>query len=269
MRAALSDEVKQAARELRSQGLSIRKIAAQLGISVGAAHENTRDVKAGKAAAPKPPEPQPELKQEAALPSAYDKFKELGASVGVQEPLLSATSDFVFRLGADDVKAVYDHLRGIIRVDLARSWAKLYGGYLGQELKGESFEAHGDDQERFSVVGQSIVRDPEGVSYNSALRELEVRLRAKEPDHKGDYLDDLERVAKLFTALRSVFGGNSGSTIQLKEGSLSIQDFIALKGFEVDSQAKAESDKQKLAIATGFKDLIEKATRAMANTSKA
>jgi len=101
MKAKISDEKKQKARDLRAEGLSIRKIASQLGIGVSTTHRIISAVKPVKASKPllKPP-------VKSALPSSFDKFKELGASVGVEEQLLSAASDFVFRMGADDVKAI-------------------------------------------------------------------------------------------------------------------------------------------------------------------
>lgn len=267
MKGEISDDVKQAARVLRAEGLSIRKIAGQLGIGVGSTHRIVKDVKPEKA--PGKAKEKVEEKVESALPSAYDKFCELGASVGVEEPLLSATSDFVFRMGADNVKAVFDNLKGIIRVDLARSWAKLYGGYLGQELRVET--EFGGDSERFSVVGSSLVKDPDGVTHTQALRELELRLRAAQPDSKSP-LDEVERIASLVTSLKSVFGGNSqgsqGSIIQLKDGTLSLADFLSLKTFEVDSHARVESDKRKMEIAEGFKDLLTQASSAFKHISE-
>ncbi len=259
MKGKISDEVREAARELRASGLSTRKIAGQLGIGKSTIQRIVSDVKPVKASKPllKPP-------VKAALPSSFDKFKELGASVGVEEPLLSAASDFVFRMGADDVKAIYNHLKGIVRIDLAKSWSKLYGGYLGQELRIES--EFGGDGERFSVVGQSIMRDPEGVSHTQALKELEVRLKPAEPAQPKSLLDDVTGLASLVASLKAAFGGNSqGGTIQLKEGSVSLADFLKIKQFQNDEQAKSKSDETKLGIAKEFRKLLANAGKAMAN----
>jgi len=262
MKATISEDVRQAARALRADGLSIRKIAGQLGIGVATTHRIVSDVKPGKASKPLPKQP-----VKSALPSSFDKFRELGASVGVEEPLLSAASDFVFRMGADQVKDVYSHLKGIVRVDLARSWAKLYGGFLNQELKTELDSSEADD--RFSVVGQSIVRDPYGVSYNTALRELEIKLRPAEPDHKSSPLDEVERTLKMITGLKAAFGGNSsGGSIKLADGTLKIADFLSLKKFEADQEARVESDKRKMEIATEFRKLLTNVGKALGHMTE-
>jgi hypothetical protein len=269
MKAKISDEVREAARELRASGLSTRKIAGQLGIGKSTAQRIVSDVKPKKASKPLPKQPLvPETKS--ALPSSFDKFRELGASVGVEEPLLTAAADFTFRMGADDVKAIYNHLKGIVRIDLAKSWAKLYGGYLGQDLKVEA-DFGGGDGERFSVIGESIMRDPEGVSHTQALKELETRLkeaRLAQPQPKS-LLDDVTGLASLVSNLKAAFGGNSqGGTIQLKEGTVSLADFLKIKQFQNDEQSKAKSDETKLGIAKEFRKLLANAGKAMANMSE-
>ncbi|GAI03805.1 unnamed protein product [marine sediment metagenome] len=60
---------------------------------------------------------------------------------------------------------------------------------------------------------------------------------------------------------RELRGG--GSLIQLKDGTLSLADFLSLKTFEVDNQARAESDKRKMEIASGFRELLTKASSAI------
>lgn len=261
MKGQIADEVREAARTLRAEGLSLNKIAGQLGISKGSTHKIVKDVK------PKvEPKVEPKVKPpvEPVLPSSFDKFRELGASVGVEEPLLTAASDFVFRMGADDVKAIFNHLKGIVRIDLAKSWAKLYGGYLGQDLRIEP--EFGGEADRFSVVGGSIVRDSEGVNYNAALRELETRLREAQPAQPKNPLDEVERIVSLVSNLKAAFGssGNSGgSIIQLKEGSVSLGDFLKIKQYQLDEQSKVKSDKTKLEIATEFRKLLANAGKAL------
>lgn len=257
MKGKITDEVREAARAARAAGLSLNKIAGQLSISKGSVYKIVKDVKP-------PPKVKPKVEPpvKSALPSSFEKFKELGASVGIEPPLLDAASDFVFRMGADDVKAVYGHLKGIVRIDLARSWAKLYGGYLGQELRVEP--EFGGDGERFSVVGESILRDPEGVSHTQALKELELRLRQAQPGPKSSPLDDIEKMASLITSLKGVFGGNnSGGMISLKEGQVSLADFLTIKQFQNDEQSKSKSDKTKLEIAKEFRELLGKAGKAL------
>ncbi|GAI03803.1 unnamed protein product, partial [marine sediment metagenome] len=93
----------------------------------------------------------------------------------------------------------------------AKSWAKLYGGHLGQELRVET--EPGGDGERFSVIGESIMRDPEGVSHTQALKELEARLREAHGP-KTSPLDEVERIASLVTSLKAAFGGGNSQGTQ-------------------------------------------------------
>jgi len=146
---------------------------------------------------------------------------------------------------------------------LAKSWAKLYGGYLGQELRVET--ELGGDGERFSVIGESIMRDPEGVSHTQALKELEARLKAAQPAQPKSLLDDVTGLATLVASLKAAFGGNSssGGIIQLKEGSVSLADFLKIKQFQNDEQSKGKSDEVKLGIAKEFRELLGKAGKAL------
>lgn len=271
--AKLSEEIIQAARQLRQEGKSEREIARTLGISNGSAHNILTGLKRGKPAAPKitsgekpAPEPHSGAVAESSLPSPYQKFHELGKSVGIEEPLLSAASDYIFRLQPDDPQMVLDNLKGIVRVDLARSWAKLWSGWLGKPLKID-FESSGESGERFSVVGTSIMRDPEGTTHAQALKELEVRLRG-DSDHRGNWLDDLTKLVKVIETLGLRSNNQGNSIIQLKDGQLSLSELLKLKTWEADNAREDEKAKRGGEIASGFADLIKKAGKAFARMSE-
>ncbi|GAI55578.1 unnamed protein product, partial [marine sediment metagenome] len=78
--------------------------------------------------------------------------------------------------------------------------------------------------------------------------------------------DDVTGLATLVANLKAAFGskGNSqGGIIQLKEGSVSLADFLKIKQFQNDEQSKSKSDEVKLGIAKEFRELLSKAGKAM------
>jgi DNA-binding Lrp family transcriptional regulator len=77
-----------------------------------------------------------------ALPTEYDKFKEIGSSLGLKDPFLANVCDYVFQLGSEDIAKVYEALlRLSLRPDVVQRWVALWSTFLGKPLPQKVAEA--------------------------------------------------------------------------------------------------------------------------------
>jgi DNA-binding MarR family transcriptional regulator len=141
-------------------------------------------------------ESKPPLKVEV-LPTEYDKFKEIGGSLGLKDPFLTNVCDYVFQLGSEDISKVYEALlRLSLRPDVVQRWVALWSTFLGKPLPQKVVEATAPvvsnsplQEKRYSIIGSGatarIIDDPAGVTHTEALKELDLRLSHAQTQTSG------------------------------------------------------------------------------------
>ncbi len=135
----------------------------------------------------KPPENPPTAVATQTLPTEYDKFIEIGRSVGIQEPFLKVATDSLFLGDVHDLKHVWKSLSDLyLRSDITKRIFNLWATFVNQPVPAEIADmvkseptktaqaAAGEiASKRFAVINDEIVADPEGdFTYSQARQYL-------------------------------------------------------------------------------------------------
>jgi hypothetical protein len=133
----LSQETIQKIAELRQQGMSIREISKQLKIP-----RTTLSKLVAAVEGPAQPVAGPQSPGEGTgvgtggeplLPTAYDKFRAIGLSLGIPDPFLGHVSDYIFQLNHEDPGAVQEALQKLaLRPDIIQRWTQLWAVFLNK-----------------------------------------------------------------------------------------------------------------------------------------
>lgn len=109
------------------------------------------------------------------VPGAYEKFAQIGRSLGIREDFLKATCNYVFTGDANDLKYVWEALNGLyLRPDVTRRWFNMWSRVVNLPIPTEiaaqvmpsttqaAKEAEFKSPTRFNVIGDEISADPDG-----------------------------------------------------------------------------------------------------------
>lgn len=131
----------------------------------------------------------PDTKLEAiGIPGGYEKFQEIGRSLGIQENFLKVVCDHIFMGDSTDLDYVWQSLEGMyLRPDVTRRWFNLWARAVNKPVPTRI--ASEVTPERWTIVNNMPVRDPEG-EYTFAQA-----LQALRPTPSGD------NTAAILTAL--------------------------------------------------------------------
>lgn len=204
---ALEPQLIEKAKELRKQGKTLLEIASELGISQGSAANATRGV-------PKPPSrtdsPNKTPKAENSTKNTQGVY--FDAEVRLQELLRSydiknadRVVSYISSLGENIYadprrlqKAMVEQLLTQAKAAaITRHWCSQEALVVPEEAKETKESVGTSSPQRFSVLGDRIVPDPDGVSHLQALQELEVRLaRESKPGGSSDEVSSLRDEVK-------------------------------------------------------------------------
>jgi biotin operon repressor len=117
------------------------------------------------------------------LPSEFDEFIRIGASLGIKSPFLENVAVFIFRLGHTDINAVYANLgRLALRPDIVARWTAMWGSFLGKPLPQQLNQAaealtgsqSGQARHLYLAIGGNVVAtsldDLDGLPQSEAIK---------------------------------------------------------------------------------------------------
>lgn len=117
-----------------------------------------------------------ETTEETHVPDAYDKFMQIGRSVGIREDFLKVVTDHMFLGDIYDLNYVWDTLQGMfLRPDVTKRIFNIWSRVIQQpippkiasQIMPPGTEAAREASEKlppklFTIIGDEIVADPEG-----------------------------------------------------------------------------------------------------------
>ena len=119
------------------------------------------------------------------LPGEYEKFTQIGRSLGLREDFLKIAVDHVFQRNTNDLSKVWDALNGLyLRPDVTRRWFNIWAdvinqpipvGIVAQVMPGTTETAKDAESKlptKFSIIGDELVPDPDGDFTFSQGRQL-------------------------------------------------------------------------------------------------
>lgn len=119
------------------------------------------------------------------VPGEYEKFAQIGRSLGIKEDFLKVLSDHVFLGDVHDLNYVWDTLNGVyLRPDVTRRYFNIWSRVINQPIPAEiaaqimppttqaAKEAEAKTPTKFTLIGDEIVPDPEGEFTFSQARQV-------------------------------------------------------------------------------------------------
>lgn len=122
------------------------------------------------------------------VPGAYEKFAQIGRSLGLREDFLKNVCDYIFTGDIYDMNFIWDALNGLyLRPDVTKRWFNMWSRVTKAPVPTEiaaqilppttpsgkeaAKEAEVKSPTRFSVIGDEIVADPDGEFTFSMARQ--------------------------------------------------------------------------------------------------
>jgi hypothetical protein len=154
------------------------------------------------------------------LPSEYDKFVDIGSTLGLKRDFNKIIADTVFTGDAHNLAWVWTTLQGMfLRPDVTKRWFNLWKTVVNQPVPPEimkeispagSLESQRANEQvgtgKWTIINNEILPDPEGeYTFGQARQVLATNMIAKaNPSLSGD------SVSSIIAAITPLLGGNSG-----------------------------------------------------------
>jgi hypothetical protein len=160
-----------------------------------------------------------------ALPSEYDKFMEIGKTLGLKDDFNKLITETIFRGDSHNLSWVWNQLNSAyLRPDVTKRWFNIWSTTINQVAppdiakqtlppsNTDAVKANEASPSKFSIIGDEIVPDPEGdYTFSQARQMLLTKAITKQnPSMSGD------SVSSIIGAITPLLGGN-GPTPEQEE----------------------------------------------------
>jgi hypothetical protein len=163
------------------------------------------------------------------IPGEYDKFMQIGRSLGIKEDFLKVACEHVFTGDVHNMNHVWDALNELyLRPDVTKRWYNTWSRVVNVPIPPEiaknvlpkaseaAQEAETKAPSRFTLVGDEIVADPEGeFTFSQARQYLMTRAIQNAAPQLGG-----ERVSEIITAITPFIETQRASRAEEAESSI-------------------------------------------------
>lgn len=179
------------------------------------------------------------------VPGQYDKFLDIGRSVGIKEDFLKVMTDHLFLGDTDDIKYVSDTLEGMyLRPDVTKRLINIWSGVINKPIPPEiakrmlpkdttaAKEAEEKRPTRFSIIGDEITPDPDGEwTFNQARQNLMIKAALNAGANAGV---GAEKVSEIIAAITPFIEGQK--TAKAEEIEKQTEGSVLIKALEIINQ---------------------------------